>query len=259
LDALRTISTGLGLEQRRLEGIQMGFRFPPDDPELLPFLDANFRAGEQMAIETAPLAEDLEAICGWIREAKGRSDIVVVSLHGHEQGAGKEEPAEFIRTFALRAIEEGADVVVGHGPHLLRGMELYRGKPIFYSLGNFVGQNELTHKLPSDSYETFRIDASTHPGGLFRQRSQNDEKGFPSDRRFWQSLVPVCRWAEGRLAEIELHPVTLGLGETSYRRGRPRLAEGSEADEILSRFAALSETFGTRVEHDGEHAVVRLD
>ena len=258
LAALRAIAEGLGLEQRRLEGIQMGFRFPPDDPELLPFLNADFKAGEQMAIETTPNQKDLDAICGWVREAKGRSDIVVVSLHAHEQGASKEEPADFIRTFAMRVIEEGADVVVGHGPHLLRGVELYRGKPIFYSLGNFVGQNELTHKLPSDSYDTFRVDAATHPGELFRARSQNDEKGFPSDRRYWQSLVPICRWAHGTLTEIELYPVTLGLGEASYRRGRPRLAEGSEAGEILSRFAALSEPYGTRIEQDDERAVVRL-
>ena len=90
---------------------------------------------------------------------------VVVSLHAHEQGATKEAPAGFIGVFARRMIDEGADVVVGHGPHLLRGMEIYRGKPIFYSLGNFVGQNELTYKLPSDSYETFRVDPATPPAG----------------------------------------------------------------------------------------------
>lgn len=259
LEALRAISNGLGLEQRRLEGIQMGFRFPPDEPDLFPFLDASFRAGERMAIHTTPHVKDLEAICSWIREASMRSDIVVVSLHAHEQGASKEEPAEFIRTFALRAIEAGADVVVGHGPHLLRGVELYQGKPIFYSLGNFVGQNELTHKLPSDSYETFRVDPALHPGELFRERSQNDAKGFPSDRRYWQALMPICHWTDGNLREIALHPVSLGLGDAHYRRGRPRLAEGQEADEILTRFAALSEPFGTRIERDGERANVRMD
>ena len=188
-----------------------------------------------------------------------RADLVVVSLHAHEQGLTKEEPADFIRAFAHRVIDEGADVVVMHGPHLLRGMEIRAGRPIFYSLGNFVGQNELTYKLPSDSYETFRVDPTTPPGALFRQRSQNDAKGFPSDRRYWQSLAPRCTWRDGKLAAIELFPVSLALGDAHHRRGRPRLAVGEEAGEILSRFAALSEPLGAAIQIDGDQATVALN
>ena len=256
-DALREIVVGLGLEERRLEGIRMGFRFPPDDPDVLPFLDNNFKVGSPR-IETEPNAKDLDAVSLWVREAAMRSDLVVASLHAHEQGETKEDPAEFIRTYARRMIDEGAAVVVGHGPHLLRGLEICKGKPIFYSLGNFVGQNELTFKLPSDSYETFRVDPATPAGELFRQRSQNDTKGFPSDRRYWQSLVPRCTWRDGELASVELFPVSLALGEAHHRRGRPRLAVGDEAGEILSRFEQLSAPFGTTIQVDGEQATVAL-
>ncbi|MDI3341630.1 MAG: CapA family protein, partial [Sphaerobacter sp.] len=152
LATLRQIAEELGLERQRLERIQLGFGFPPDSPDLFPFLDATFRAADRVAVQTAPKAKDLEAIATWVREARARADVVLVSLHAHEQGSNREEPAAFIRTFAHRMIDEGADVVVGHGPHLLRGMECYQGKPIFYSLGNFFGQNELTLKLPADSY-----------------------------------------------------------------------------------------------------------
>jgi poly-gamma-glutamate synthesis protein (capsule biosynthesis protein) len=258
LDTLREIATGLGLEQRRLDGIQLGFRFPPDDPDVLPFLENNFKVGSPR-IETEPNLKDLDAIALWVREASMRSDLVVASLHAHEQGSTKEDPADFILTYARRMIDDGADVVVGHGPHLLRGMEIYKGKPIFYSLGNFVGQNELTFKLPSDSYETFRIDPATPPGELYRQRSQNDTKGFPTDRRYWQSIVPRCTWRAGVLTSIELFPVSLALGEANHRRGRPRLAVGDEAVEILTRFGKLSETFGTSIQLDGESAYVSLE
>jgi poly-gamma-glutamate synthesis protein (capsule biosynthesis protein) len=257
LDTLREITTGLGLEQRRLDGIQLGFRFPPDDPDVLPFLENNFKVGSPR-IETEPNPKDLDANALWVREASMRSDLVVASLHAHEQGATKEDPADFILTYARRMIDEGADVVVGHGPHLLRGMEIYKGKPIFYSLGNFVGQNELTFKLPSDSYETFRIDPATPPGELYRQRSQNDTKGFPTDRRYWQSIVPRCIWRDGVLSSIELFPVSLALGEANHRRGRPRLAVGDEAVDILTRFRTMSETFGTSIQLDGEQASVAL-
>ncbi|HYI16063.1 MAG TPA: CapA family protein [Thermomicrobiales bacterium] len=256
-DTLREVVVGLGLDERRLEGIRMGFRFPPDDSDVLPFLDNNFKVGNPR-IETEPNAQDLEAIALWVREASMRSDLVVASLHAHEQGATKEDPADFIRVYARRMIDEGAAVVVGHGPHLLRGLEIYKGRPIFYSLGNFVGQNELTFKLPSDSYETFRVDPGTPPGALYRERSQNDTKGFPSDRRYWQSLAPRCTWRDGELASIELFPVSLALGEAHHRRGRPRLAVGDEAGEILSRFEQLSAPFGTSIRVDGDHATVEL-
>ncbi|HEX5165774.1 MAG TPA: CapA family protein [Thermomicrobiales bacterium] len=256
-DTLREITAGLGLEQRRLDAIQLGFRFPPDDPDVLPFLDNNFKVGAPR-IETEPNEKDLDANALWVREASMRSDLVVASLHSHEQGATKEDPADFIFTYARRMIDEGADVVVGHGPHLLRGMEIYKGKPIFYSLGNFVGQNELTFKLPADSYETFRIDPATPPGALYRERSQNDTKGFPTDRRYWQSIVPRCTWRDGALASIELFPVSLALGEANHRRGRPRLAVGDEATEILTRFGELSNVFGTSIRLDGEQASVVL-
>lgn len=256
-DTLQEIVVGLGLEERRLEGIRMGFRFPPDDADVLPFMENNFKVGDPR-IETEPNAKDLDAIALWVREATMRSDLVVASLHAHEQGATKEDPAEFIRAYARRMIDEGAAVVVGHGPHLLRGLELYKDKPIFYSLGNFVGQNELTFKLPSDSYETFRIDPATPAGALFRQRSQNDTKGFPSDRRYWQSLVPKCTWRNGELASIDLHPVSLALGDAHHRRGRPRLAVGDEAVEILERFTTLSQSFGTSIQLSGERASVSL-
>lgn len=258
LAALRSIANDLGMEQRRLEGIQLGFRFAPDDPLVFPFLDHAFVEGETPAIRTAPHAKDLSAICGWVEEAAGRADLVVVSVHAHEQGAHKEEPAEFLRTFAHAVIDAGAHIVTGHGPHLLRGMELYRRRPIFYSLGNFVGQNELTWKLPSDSYETFRTDGSLHPGQLFRQRTQNDEKGFPSDARYWESMAPVTHWEDGELQRIDLHPISLGLGMVSHRRGRPRYAQGAAGEAILQRFAALSAPFGTTVVIDGDVGSVPL-
>lgn len=167
LKTLREIAEDLGLEQQRQEWVQLGFAHPPEDSHTFPFVDTNlrsagllnacFRAADRPAVRTVPKPQDVEEIAKWTREAQARADIVVVSLHAHEQGATLDEPAEFVRTFAHRIIDEGADLVVGHGPHMLRGMEIYQGKPVFYSLGNFVAQNELIHKLPADSYEDFKV------------------------------------------------------------------------------------------------------
>jgi poly-gamma-glutamate capsule biosynthesis protein CapA/YwtB (metallophosphatase superfamily) len=257
LETLRAIADALGLERQRQEWIQLGFAFPPKDPSLFPLADTNlrsagllnahFRAADRPAVKTVPDPQDMEEVLKWTREAHLRADVVLVSLHAHEQEATLEGPAEFIRTFARRAIEEGADIVVGHGPHLLRGAEIHQGRPIFYSLGNFIAQNELVYKLPADSYEYFKVEPHKTPAELFQIRHQNDEKGFPADKRFWQTVVPICSFENGRLHRVEVIPVTLDHGRPVHHRGRPRLASGEEAEEILVRFARLSEIFGTRV------------
>ncbi|MBR0665806.1 CapA family protein [Roseomonas hellenica] len=252
LEQLRAIAEQLGLERQRREIIKLGFGFPPADPEVLPIGAMNFRPAEKTALRTSAKATDVEDIARWVREARLSADIVLVSLHAHEAGASKEEPAEFIAPFARRMIEEGADLVVGHGPHLLRGMEIHKGKPIFYSLGNFIGQNELVPRIPADSYERFRASPMMTPGQVYRQRTAGDTKGFPADRRFWESVMPVCRFDGADLVGMEIHPVSLGLGEAAHRRGRPRLAAGEEGAGILQRFAALSEPFGTRLRIDGD-------
>jgi hypothetical protein len=76
-------------------------------------------------------------------------DLLVVTFHGGTEGAaalrlggGPEylgtEPRGDLRTWAHAMIDAGADLVVGHGPHVLRGIEFYRNRPIAYSLGNFL-------------------------------------------------------------------------------------------------------------------------
>jgi len=171
-----------------------------------------------------------------------------VSLHAHEQGESKEIPAEFIPVFARQMIDAGADVVAGHGPHLLRGMELYKGKPIFYSLGNFIGQNELVPKMPADAYERFRADPDLTPGQVYQKRTNNDQGGFPSDRRYWEAVLPELTYEGGALKGIELIPISLGWKEARHLRGRPRLASAEEGKAILERFAALSKPFGTKID-----------
>lgn len=246
LDQLREIALSLGIEQRRQQWIDLGFVFPPDDPSVFPFEALNFRAAETPQTRTTAKSDDVEAIAHWVREASALSDIVLVSVHAHEQAGDKETPAEFLPVFARRMIDEGASLVVGHGPHLVRGIELYRGCPIFYSLGNFIGQNELVPRLPQDSYDRFRADPTMKPGEVYRKRTSDDAKGFPADSRFWESVVPICTFENGRLTGMDLHPISLGLGEPRHLRGRPRLADADHGRAILARLETLSRPFGTR-------------
>ena len=180
----------------------------------------------------------------WIHEARGLRDVVLVSLHAHEQGESKEIPAEFIPAFARQMIDAGADLVAGHGPHLLRGMELYKGKPIFYSLSNFIGQNELVPKMPADAYERFRADPDLTPGQVYQKRTQQrPSAASPPINATGSRCVPdahLRRRPRTLTALIELSPISLGWKEPAICaavRASPRWREGSA---ILDRFAALT-------------------
>lgn len=97
---------------------------------------------------------DLRAAGAQVRRARRRADVVVVVIHAGAEGAnqahtphGEEfafgEDRGHARAFAHAAINAGASIVVGSGPHVLRGIERYRRRLIAYSLGNFAGPNTL--------------------------------------------------------------------------------------------------------------------
>ncbi len=92
---------------------------------------------------------DLERTRAVVDSLRHLVDVLVVTFHGGGEGAGAgttpdameylgREPRGDLRRWARVAVEAGADAVVGHGPHVLRGVEFHRGRPIAYSLGNFL-------------------------------------------------------------------------------------------------------------------------
>ena len=91
--------------------------------------------GRPPIVRTAPVPEHLERLVADIARAKAAADHVVVSMHW---GLPVAEPAEYQVTYARAAIDAGADLVAGHGPHTIQPVEVYRGRAILYSLGNLV-------------------------------------------------------------------------------------------------------------------------
>lgn len=259
---LREIDRALGFAKHREEFIHLGFHTENKDETIFSFEDTNLRVANTLAadfkladeakVHTKPNERDLQAIIQWIKEARSRSDVVMMSLHAHEQSISREHPAEYIETFARAVIDAGADMVVIHGPHLLRGMEIYEGKPIFYSLGNFIGQNELVDKLPEDSYQRFGVASSETPGVIFDKRSDGGKKGFPSSHLYWQSVVPVCQFDAGQLQSVKLYPISLTNGKQPHHRGRPFLASGKTGREIMDKFSQLSREYGTQITYNND-------
>ena len=261
LAAVREIAEATGIEADRQQRIKAGGAFPLADSTIFPLGDLKFRSANRAQVRTTSNPKDVASIKRWVEEARGLSDLVMVSLHAHEQLGDKEVPAEFIGAFAREMIDAGADLVAGHGPHLLRGLELYKEKPIFYSLGNFIGQNELVAKIPADGYERFRAEPDLTPGQVYQKRTQGDQVGFPADQRYWEAIVPTLRYDSGTngektLRSIELTPISLGWKDARHRRGRPRLAGPEEGRAILARFAELSRPFGTELGDEGRSVIL---
>ncbi len=239
----------LGLSAVRDLRIRLGFE-RPDPPGITTLFERKFRVGDPVGIRTELHAGDLAGNLAWIRDARRQADWVVASIHAHEMRGEREQPAEFIPSFCRQAVEAGADIVVGHGPHLLRGVEVYHGKPIFYSLGNFIFQNETVLRQPADFYERLGLPPAATPADLFDARGARG--GFAADPVYWESIVPVCRFAgEGALEEVRLYPASLGHGSPRPQRGTPVRASGIAARMIIERVAQLSPQLRIEWDEDG--------
>ncbi len=124
---------------------------------------------------------DIPAAQEMVRQAAAQADLVLVTIHAGAEGAdhGHVRPGTEIFlgedrgdavAFSHAAIDAGADAVLGAGPHVLRGMEWYRGRLIAYSLGNFLGYQTLSHTGPQGvgGIVTLQLtpDGSWHSGQL---------------------------------------------------------------------------------------------
>ena len=143
----------------------------------------SFALGERAERQTTPHAGDLAQVAASVRSGRDLSDLLIVSIHAHEAGAAVDVPAHFLPTFAHAMIDAGADAVVGHGPHVLRAIEIYKGKPIFYSLGDFLFENETVERLPLDDYESIGADPVKGTAGLNDVRYDNDRRGSQPNER----------------------------------------------------------------------------
>jgi poly-gamma-glutamate synthesis protein (capsule biosynthesis protein) len=257
---LKKIHDKLGFDvakQRKRRQFFSAKEIPSGDERELYFLDNRFVVNEGVSVSTQVNRRDAEQNLKSIREGRRQADWVVMSLHSHESGgqglftakirSQLEEQADFVTAFAHEAVDAGADVVVVHGPHMPLGVEVYKGKPILYSLGNFIFQNETVRFFPSGAYERFDLDASATPADFLDARTDKDTKGHPADPLYWENIVAICDFRGGRLGEIRLHPIEQGYGKPRAQRGRPVLADEETGKRILQRLQRLSLRYGTEI------------
>ncbi len=181
---------------------------------------------QQVAL--APLEKDVRVMEDAISIARRHADIVVVAIHVHwvdhatVYGVPNLVPPNQSLLFH-RAVTAGADIILGSGPHVLRGIEIYKGKLIFYSLGNFIYQYKKDH-IPSVIYK--------------RDPQQDRDEEF-------QSMVARFIITQKKVSTVQLIPVVLGREGKYY--GSPRLPEKKTGIKILDKMAELSGEYGTQI------------
>jgi poly-gamma-glutamate synthesis protein (capsule biosynthesis protein) len=175
-----------------------------------------------------------------------RSDFITLALHSHDfrdtrggyRGLGIPEAdhldtnpsiADYLPTIAKAAIDNGADLFQGTGVHVLRGIEIYNDRPIFYGLGEFIRQRDI--------------------GGLAGSgdpsRDSCDGCPFPAK---YESVVAVSEFSGDQLVEVRLYPIELRYdADRMAHRGVPETASPEAGRRILERLRDLSAPLGTRV------------
>ena len=229
-----------------------------EKPGEMDILGRNFAIGDQHVVRMEANDDDVREITAVVNNASRLADFTVVTIHAHEHAGRRELSPEFLHTFARAMIEAGADVFVTHGPHILRGIEIYQGKPIFYSMGNFIFQNETLLRLPSENYERYDLDGNAHVADFNDARYENDTEGFPTLVENWESVIAVPTFRGGKLAELQLYPISLGYGAPRQVRGRPLFANQQLARKIIGDLQKLSKPYGTEIDFRRGIGIVNL-
>jgi poly-gamma-glutamate synthesis protein (capsule biosynthesis protein) len=271
LDELRRLGAALGYDAARTRRENLGdarSRVGAQSASEYGFGNLRFEKGDSFGLRTVGHKRDVEENLQQIKEARRMSDWVVVSLHCHELGGEKlltaahrseiDELADFAVDFAHRSIDAGADIFVAHGPQEPFGVEIYKGRPIFFSLGTTIFELETPQFLAEEAYARYGLDGSAGPADFADVRYQNDTVGHPADANYWKQAVAKCEFTERKLARVDLYPLDLGFGKPRWQRGRPMLADEKLGREIVDKVAGLSRRHGTEVKWQDGRGVITV-
>jgi len=151
---------------------------------------------------------------------------------------------------AHAAIDAGAAVVFGHGSHVLGPVEIYKGRPICYGLGNLIW-SDIQEPLHGALYAAARNRFGDQFGDAAMATDADVNRAFNgsefADSRYFESVLAELTYRDGS-AVMRLLPIDLRYGTPLTESGTPRFADRDLARAILERLDALSRPFGTIVE-----------
>jgi poly-gamma-glutamate synthesis protein (capsule biosynthesis protein) len=183
--------------------------------------------------------DDLAAMVKDVKRARQQADVVVLSMHwGVHYVPGL--IAMYQREIAHAAIDAGADLILGHHPHIVKGIETYKGKVIFYSLGNFVMPAKAGHVNPT------RI--------LYGVKVAEEFKYYPYPGDCRKTLIAKCVITDKRIKRVSYFP---GLVNTKTQP-EPLAANDKRSTEVYDyvTWCCRDQKLDTEFSQDGDEIVV---
>lgn len=225
-----------------------------------------FVEGDEPGIVAVAHEDDVEGNLRSIKNARRQADYVLVHLHSHEwdPDKGLHAPPKFVPPFAKLCIDSGADVFIAEGSHApLRGVEVYRNKPIFYDPGDFIIMSNTVTRQPADFYwregygpEARRWEATPADGfdarsPLLHGESQMNPPGGYFSEPVFGAVIGLCSFnIQRELVEFKLYPVDVSMArEPRAQSGLPMLAEVDAGKTLIEYMGELSAPFGTIIEY----------
>jgi poly-gamma-glutamate capsule biosynthesis protein CapA/YwtB (metallophosphatase superfamily) len=226
---------------------------PPAEgaPERFKFFDEWYQAGDKPgALNYEMNKRDEKDILTSVRDGKLMCDFMIVTIHAHQtttyksQGVGGSDhnATDFLVKLAHESVDAGADMFVAHGVHALHGVEIYKGKPIFYGVSNFVFQFPLQFGMGGEAMATEKGD----PTGLEIDPSQ-------------VTVLTTSTFEKGKLKEVHLYPVDLGGRRRQMSQlGIPMTPSPEDAQNVLKALQDYSKPFGTNIAIENNVGVIRV-
>ncbi|NLK71403.1 MAG: CapA family protein [Clostridiales bacterium] len=211
--------------------------------------------GTPCRIHSYPHREDMKNMLEDIKKAKENADIVVLSVHWgiHFKEA---EIAEYQRDYAYAAIDNGVDLILGHHAHILKPIEVYKGKAIFYSLGNFA----------MEEIGNMKRDLAVYGGDHASSKSfkemkniapkwKDSNRSFPPDS--YKSMIAKCTISENKIKTVSYLPVDIpeDCAAVVLDKNDIKFKEVNDYVEHITR----TEKMDTIFEVKGNEVFIKLD
>ena len=204
-------------------------------------------------MDESDLRENLRSM----RNGKYLSEFMIATCHCHQgpitgqQWLFEDQTPDFLVDLAHQSVDNGADMFVTHGPHVLRGIEIYKGKPIFYGMGEFY-------------YQWQHMDAALMSGSWSQGEARGDSDVANRVSATWrpinfESMLAQSHYDKGKLVEIRLYPTSGAWDGPVSQLGLPRTAPPALAQKILARVQALSKPYGTTIAIENNVGIIRID
>jgi hypothetical protein len=255
LEQLRGIRDSI-LARRNEPGLARPSDVPTDRPGRLQLLGKNYVVGPKPGEFRYEMnAGDLQAQILAVRNAKEYADFVMFTMHVHEnrfafQAYSQDHyPPDYLIELTHKLIDNGLDMYVGHGNHTMQGIEIYKGRPIFYNHGNFAVQ-----RFGSD-------DSPPNPENLTNIEEVELANHWVQQYINLTAFVAQTKYQDGKLAEIRIYPVDLGTETAKVpwsRTSIPQTPTPELARRILADLQKWSEPYGTKISIENNVGVIRV-